>query len=231
MGDEESTKSLSAKLKEKQLAMNRFCEQNGLKRDWNREAVAKEMRPKKAEFDYGTGDENFSRIEGNHSVDEDLRAVNPNYATGESRWTMNCQRAVPAYEMRRRGYDVTAKPLPDESENDVLAADGWFRAFENAEVIRVPLGNGRKQIEEQMAQWGDGARAMIRVKFLRQNSGHIFCCEQVDGKTIYMDPQRGLNDVAGLLTQAQGGATMFARVDQLKPSEWMKECCKPTGET
>ena len=225
MGDEESAKKLGVKLKEKQLAMNRFCEQNGLKRDWNREAVAQEMQPKKAEFDYGAGDENFSRIEGNHSVDEDLRAVNPNYATGEKRWTKNCQRAVPAYEMRRRGYDVTAKPLPDNYKTDPLAAaGGCFEAFENAEVIRVPLGNGQKQIEEQMAQWGDGARAMIRIRHM-SGQGHVFCCEQVEGKTVYIDPQRGMRDVSDLLTNASGGSTMFARVDHLKPSELMSECC------
>ena len=231
MGDEESAKKLGVKLKEKQLAMNRFCEQNGLKRDWNREAVAQEMQPKKAEFDYGAGDENFSRIEGNHSVDEDLRAVNPNYATGEKRWTKNCQRAVPAYEMRRRGYDVTAKPLPDNYKTDPLAAaGGCFEAFENAEVIRVPLGNGQKQIEEQMAQWGDGARAMIRIRHM-SGQGHVFCCEQVEGKTVYIDPQRGMRDVSDLLTNASGGSTMFARVDHLKPSELISECCEKREES
>ena len=231
MGDEESAKRLSAKLKEKQLAMNRFCEQNGLKRDWNREAVAQEMQPKNAGFDYGTDDESFSRIAGDHSVDEDIRAANPNYATGERRWTMNCQRTAPAYEMRRRGYDVTAKPLPDHYETDPLAAaGGCFEAFENAEVIRVPLGNGRKQIEEQMAKWGDGARAMIRIRNLGNGFGHAFCCEQISGKTVYVDPQRGLTDVRDLWTKAQGGATMFARVDQLKPSDLMADCCKTVEE-
>ena len=233
MGDRESAKSLSAKLKEKQLAMNRFCEQNGLKRDWNRKAVAQEMQPKNAGFDYGTGDESFSRIAGDHSVDEDIRAANPNYATGERRWTMNCQRTAPAYEMRRRGYDVTAKPLPDHYETDppLAAAGGCFEAFENAEVIRVPLGNGRKQIEEQMAKWGDGARAMIRIRNLGNGFGHAFCCEQISGKTVYVDPQSGLNNVSSLLTNVAGGSTMFARVDHLKPSELISECCEKREES
>ena len=67
MGDRESVKSLRAKLKEKQLAMNRFCEQNGLKRDWNREAVAQESAL------------TYNKLipENNASVDDTGRVVKP----------------------------------------------------------------------------------------------------------------------------------------------------------
>ena len=67
MGDRESVKSLRAKLKEKQLAMNRFCEQNGLKRDWNREAVTQESAL------------TYNKLipENNASVDDTGRVVKP----------------------------------------------------------------------------------------------------------------------------------------------------------
>jgi SPP1 gp7 family putative phage head morphogenesis protein len=50
---------------------------------------------------------------GTRAIDETdaLKGTNPNYALGW-KYQNNCQRCVPAYELRRRGYDVTAKPKP-----------------------------------------------------------------------------------------------------------------------
>ena len=44
-----------------------------------------------------------------------LSQTNPNYDKGE-KFEINCQRCVPAYEMRKRGYNVTAKPLPCDDD-------------------------------------------------------------------------------------------------------------------
>lgn len=48
----------------------------------------------------------------------------------------------------------------------------------------------RAQIEAQMAQWGDGARCEIFVAWKRNHgNGHFFVAEQVDGHTVFYDPQ------------------------------------------
>ncbi len=39
---------------------------------------------------------------------DDLVKTNPNYATKEYGYTHNCQRCVPTYELRKRGYNVEA---------------------------------------------------------------------------------------------------------------------------
>ena len=53
------------------------------------------------------------RIKGEHTREQDLKAVNPNFVPGRNgEWENNCQRCVAAYEARRRGINVTAKPLP-----------------------------------------------------------------------------------------------------------------------
>ena len=55
-------------------------------------------------------------IKGEHSIEDDLKAVNPNFTEGrDGVWENNCQRCVVAYELRRRGIDVKAMScLEDE---------------------------------------------------------------------------------------------------------------------
>lgn len=51
------------------------------------------------------------RIKGEHTREQDLKAVNPNFVPGRNgEWENNCQRCVYAYEARRRGIDVEALP-------------------------------------------------------------------------------------------------------------------------
>jgi hypothetical protein len=52
----------------------------------------------------------FERIEGEHSLQQDLAAVNPNLGTGKPEYALNCGDCIVAYEMRRRGFDVEAMP-------------------------------------------------------------------------------------------------------------------------
>ena len=63
-----------------------------------------------------SGEVPFKKIIGRHTSNEDLRAVNPNYGKGYG-YQINCQKCVPTYELRRRGYNVTAKPT---NEGDFL---------------------------------------------------------------------------------------------------------------
>lgn len=77
--------------------------------------------------------------------------ANPNYDRTQTyaEYTMNCQRCVVAYELRRRGYDVTAQPTynGDELPTSRLIANkktqnqtkwgNWQRAFQHSKSINV----------------------------------------------------------------------------------------------
>ena len=114
----------------------------------------------------------YKKIRGIHTIDEDLKAVNPKYKPN-SEWARNCQKCVPTYELRRRGYDVTAKPVYD---NDFLAKGGnYAKVFKNPEIIRC-TGDAIESIKNYMLKWGNGARAEICIVWKsRQNFSHIFC--------------------------------------------------------
>ncbi len=106
-------------------------------------------------------------------------------------FTHNCQRCVPAYEATRRGYRVEALPILDD--NDWLGSEGGsVSMWENKKrtFFRYnPHKTFQQNIEEKMAEWGDGARAEVFAMF--RNGGHVFVAEQRNGKTVYIDPQSG----------------------------------------
>lgn len=111
------------------------------------------------------------------------KGTNPHYSAEYDAYSSNCQRCVLTYEARRRGYDVTALPT---YSGDLLPSGGdYLRALSNPEVVDV--GKSTRRIEAQMAQYGSGSRAIVRVA--RGSNGHVFIAENQGGKVIYVDPQ------------------------------------------
>lgn len=164
----------------------------------------------------------WKRIKEHHSVEQDLRAVNPRYDTEKKEWTENCQRCVPAYELRRRGYQVKAKPRAPMA--DYLARHP-FDVWENPKVVSCK-GSGREEIAAQMSRWGDGARAQVIVMWDKAASGHTFMAEQRGGVTCFYDPQSGENEVDYYFSYVRMGKTQVVRVDNLRPSEYIEKCCE-----
>ena len=154
---------------------------------------------------------------------ENLDAVNPNFSSGKE-WKVNCQRCVPTYEMRARGYDVTAEPCDDYDNYDHLAYHP-YDVWENPEVINCN-GSGLEDIENAMKNWGDGARAQICVAWDPGDDGHTFMAEQRNGKTYFVDPQSGSADVSRYFNRVATGQTSFCRTDNLQPSQRILNCCK-----
>lgn len=172
--------------------------------------------------------EEFPRIIGEHSIEDDLAATNPRFKEGPE-WRFNCQRCVPAYEMRRRGFDVVAKPCKlDESRlgssGDDQIARSWRDVFKNADWIQCP-GTGKRKIDSLMREWGDGARAEVYVAW-RGGNAHVFIAENIDGRIQYMCPQTNQSDCSSMFGEVIADKTMVARIDNLEPSDMISECCE-----
>lgn len=162
-------------------------------------------------------------IDEEHDIATDLQNVNPNWLQSEE-WQINCQRCVPTYEMRRRGYDVTSLPKP----NNVSTSDLCYHPFavwENPTIISTS-GNGQEDIENQMAQWGDGARAQVTVIWNNGESGHTFIAEQENGRTRFIDPQSGSENSSWYFSRVQEGSTRFCRIDNLNVTNRINDCCR-----
>lgn len=82
-----------------------------------------------------------------YSIDNALKNVNPNHSYDYSEYSENCQRCVVAYELRRRGYNVTALPTYKGDRLPIVNHYGnglWQGAFKGAKTIRVGSTNQKK---------------------------------------------------------------------------------------
>ena len=173
----------------------------------------------------------FPKIDGEHTAAEDLAKTNPHFNSGAFKWQANCQRCVSAYEARRRGYAVTAKPRKSESDSLPYMNDpnGWPHVYEDADIVPCFSDSGegtRFEIEKLMEQWGDGARAIVRVQWQGACSGHVFIAERVNGVTRFVDPQSNRSDCSEYFGVVEKDQTYCMRIDNRMFTDLIKECCK-----
>lgn len=149
------------------------------------------------------------------------QGANPNFAFGKDNWeyNTNCQRCIWAYEMRRRGYDVEAMPRT-KAINDPAYGGRWMEFMQGAEAVSTPT---QKAVEKQMASWGDGARAVVRIRYRNGYSGHVFIAERQGGKTIFAEPQAykywkpSTSYLASMAKDIRMSDTQLVRIDNLQP--------------
>ena len=158
------------------------------------------------------------------SSDENVQATNSNYNLGRA-FQINCQKCVPAYEMRMRGYDVVARPTFD-IDTDSLAQD-WDKIFKGAEFEEGFAGSGKAEVIKRMKLFGDGARAEVYVDWVEEEFAHVFVAENRNGEIHFLDPQTGELDVEYYFDNVKDGLTKLLRMDNLEPDEkYIKWCCK-----
>lgn len=158
-----------------------------------------------------------------YSIDNALKNVNPNHSYSYSDFSENCQRCVVAYELRRRGYNVTALPTYQGDTLPVVNGFGngrWQMAFKGAKTIRVGSSSQSKtqqNLERQMRAFGNGSRAVVRIP------GHVFNVENRNGRITYVDAQVGIRytskDVFANLSSSQSRNVSIIRTDNLRISD------------
>jgi hypothetical protein len=157
----------------------------------------------------------LKRIEGEHSIQQDLVAVNPMLGTGAGEYALNCGNCTVAYELRRRGLDVEARPrklmLPDEWA-------GMFDGFSRQTLTSRTNFGAVAEIERNVLSWGEGARGTVFGVPVDENSGHFFSVEVSEGKVVFVDPQVGKADVRWYFDELEPSSIVFGRLDNLKPN-------------
>lgn len=177
----------------------------------------------------------YAPIIGNHSMETDLLATNPNYSTvdSDSPWNNNCQRCVSAYEARRRGYDVEAQPLPNGNDPlpIMLHPQGWPSVYKDGQLIDCSANSGTAaamNVENMMESWGDNCRAIVRVRWKPEagGGGHVFIAERTNGITRFVDPQNGATDASSYFQFAKGSDLFCMRIDNLDFTDRIHQCCQ-----
>ena len=167
-------------------------------------------------------------IKGEHTREQDLSAVNPNYGKGEE-WGKNCQRVVYTYEARRRGIDIEAESR-FLTGSDPMEAH-WkeiCKGMQWKQPNQITPHGTKLAIDKAMIGFGDGSRAVVYVEWkgVTPRQAHVFIAENVGGKIVYVDPQNNDDNVDSNFWAAIPEKTEFARLDNLKFSNYIKLCCK-----
>ena len=162
----------------------------------------------------------FSKILGEHTIESDSKNTNPNFNRTQPQWFKNCQRCVPTYEMRRRGYNVEAKP---KYYSDIISRTPQV-VYKDPQ-IQYFTKNAKETIIKQMNLWGDNSRCQICV-YWSGGGGHTFVAEQIDGKVRFIDPQVNKLDVDNYFDIIRVKDSYFYRIDNLELTDYIKDCCK-----
>ena len=120
---------------------------------------------------------------GNSDIISDLKNCNPHFNEGKA-YQINCQKCVPTYEMRRRGYDVEA--FPTYSNADIVK-NRWDKVFKNAQIEQTK-GDPKAEITKALLDYGDGARMQVYVEW-GTGATHTFLAENSGGHIYFLDPQ------------------------------------------
>ena len=143
-----------------------------------------------------------------------LQSVNPKYATGDIAYRANCPNCVSAYEMRKRGYDVTAKPAGKNHYLNRNPEAAWVDPD-----VRKATGSGKNDILKSFKEWPDDSRAEITVVWKDSNKGHVIVAEKVKGDVLLYDVQSGNSLSEDFWEWVEEERTLYWRIDNIEPSD------------
>lgn len=143
-----------------------------------------------------------------------LQSVNPKYATGDIAYRANCPNCVSAYEMRKRGYDVTAKPSGKNHYLNRNPETAWIDPD-----VRKATGSGKNDILKSFKEWPENSRAEIAVVWKGNNKGHVIVAEKIKGDVLFYDVQSGNALPEDFWERIEEERTLYWRIDNIEPSD------------
>jgi hypothetical protein len=162
-------------------------------------------------------------------LEKSLMNTNPLYDPYKKGYSTNCARVVNAYEMRRRGFDVTATPKPI----GILKNDGSQIKNTYLNSWRDPVSgkNGFELADDLPGQWSveqiknvlkrehpEGSRGFISQSWNSspKGAGHVYTWEIENGRVKFYDAQTGASNVDEYIDR--GFNFSWLRVDNLEPT-------------
>lgn len=167
------------------------------------------------------------------TLDEDMAAINPNYMTDKYNYDENCGACTITYDLRRRGYDVTAvdEDMYHKSGgtlNDLLNCYDSPMLIDQSYVARKyniseeslsehPTEELVSCMEKEMLSEGEGARGNF-LTIWTLGGGHSISWEVENGEIVYRDCQSNekidIDNWLGLSNEFY-----YFRTDNLTPNE------------
>ena len=162
---------------------------------------------------------------------QDMSMVNPSFANFDRNTKSNCMLCTTAYDMRRRGYEVSAnKASTGYQMEDALS---WYngakletsvptqKKYGVKTTLKSSFGMNRgvtNKVTEDLLKQGEGARGNLMMIWDRFGSGHSVVYEVENGKVVLRDCQtnRVYKNPNSLLGQSL--AASYIRLDNHEPN-------------
>ena len=166
---------------------------------------------------------------------EDSVATNPLFRTSRA-YQINCTSCATNFEMRRRGFDVEALPIPRLPSGEIPKTSGRYAKDYVTDKWTAPTGQGVTYtqvgnltgIRTMMKDWPEGARGFVEVHWSK-GGGHVFNVEKIDGEPKFYDAQVGTGDATGArdqLRRVKRGKVWLARMDNATPNRGILDYIK-----
>jgi hypothetical protein len=176
----------------------------------------------------------YKKKDGQYDEKADLAAVNPRFMDMNSNSKNNCMLCTTTYDLRKRGYDVTAQMdskgytfgdlkrwYPDAVMERNSRFDSNNRLIPQKEYVQNTISSLKKQ--------GDGARGNLMVYF-QLGGGHSIAYEIQNGQLLLKDGQANkvYKDKAVEKFLNQTSINSYARLDNVEPDlkRIKAECCR-----
>ena len=166
------------------------------------------------------------------SKEEDMKAVNPSFHNFDKNTKNNCMLCTTAYDMRRRGFEVSAEKArygykPSDAVkwykdativDSVKLGDTFGQKFKSG--FKASLGvntSVSKKVEKDLLKQGEGARGNLIMLWDASGAGHSVAYEVDNGKVVLRDCQSGrtYRNPGGLLNKAVSAS--YVRLDNVEP--------------
>ena len=116
-------------------------------------------------------------------LDTAITGANPNFSSAQG-YRVNCQRCVQTFELRRRGYNVIAKPKPRSGNQIFWGSECFVDAAGQPTSYTFNLTEAA--VKRELAAAPDGARYGIYIKWKgRPPTAHVFI--RMEDKQITTD--------------------------------------------
>lgn len=117
------------------------------------------------------------------SADQDQDLVNPDYDQTKSRYSMNCAYCSATWDLRRRGYEVEARPATKEYDTDLDEIASWYRNTSTDDFVNL----SEKSYNDMLSQ-GEGSYGNL-VMYWYFGGGHSVVWSVENGDVMIRDTQ------------------------------------------
>lgn len=154
-----------------------------------------------------------------YSDKEDLAMVNPAFKAYSEFSTHNCANCSITYDLRKKGFDVTANLRDHGLTTPTIAS-----MYKDAEVktIPKPIRTGEsyaKKVLNTLSKEPEGSSGIALVDWL-YGGGHAYNYEIKNGKVVFSDPQcnKSGSAVKNYLYEIRSGGFEYIRTDDKTPN-------------